>query len=96
MNPDRVILVIVLTILIVIGANGILYLSLRRGNETNMVNLTRKFLHNARNPWQEEDQSLQELSRLVGDLNSPKNAKSEDTPVNNELNQTQPGNPHAR
>lgn len=96
MNPDRVILVIVLTILIVIGANGILYLSLRRGNETNMVNLTRKFLHNARNPWQEEDQSLQELSRLVADLNSPKNAKSEDTPVNSELNQTQPGNPHAQ
>lgn len=96
MNPDRVILVIVLTILIVVGANGIIYLSLRRGNDANMVDLTRKFLHNARNPWQEEDRSLQELSRLVEDLNSPKNAKSDATPVDNELNQTQPGNPHAR
>jgi len=96
MNPDRVLLVIVLTILIVVGANGIIYLSLRRGNEANMVDLTRKFLHNARNPWQEEDQSLQELSHLVEDLNSSKKAKSDDTPVNNELNQTQPGNPHDR
>ena len=96
MNPDRVILVIVLTILIVIGANGIIYLSLRRGNDANMVDLTRKFFQNARNPWQAEDQSLQELSHLVEDLNVPKKPIPDDTPVNNELNQTQPGNPHAR
>jgi hypothetical protein len=95
MIPDRVILVIVLTVLIVVGVNGILYLALRRGNEANMVDVARKFLHNARNPWIEEDQALQELSRLVADLNVPKNGNPPDDPVSDVVRHTEPGNPDA-
>jgi len=68
MESDRIFLVIVLTAVIVIGINGLLYVAFRRGNEANMINLTRKALQNTRNPWQEEDQALQELSKLVADL----------------------------
>ena len=68
MESDRIFLVVVLTVVIVIGINGLLYLALRRGNEANMIDLTRKALKNTRNPWEEEDRSLQELSSLVADL----------------------------
>jgi|GEM_PF-2166248 len=68
MESDRIFLVIVLTAVIVIGINGLLYLAFRRGNEANMIDITRKALQNARNPWQEEDRALQELSSLVADL----------------------------
>ena len=68
MESDRIFLVIVLTVVIVIGINGLLYLAFRRGNEANMIDLTRKALKNTHNPWEEEDRSLQELSSLVADL----------------------------
>jgi len=68
MESDQIFLVIVLTVVIVLGINGLLYLALRRGNEANMIDLTRKALKNTRNPWEEEDRSLQELSSLVADL----------------------------
>jgi hypothetical protein len=83
MDTDRVLLVIVLTALIVIGVNGILYVALRRGNEANLVDLTRKSLQNVRNPWQAEDQALEELSRLVANLNSPESTNSTDERVEN-------------
>lgn len=68
MESDRVFLVIVLTAVIVIGINGLLYVAFRRGNEANMIDITRKALQNTRNPWQEEDRALQELSNLVSEL----------------------------
>jgi hypothetical protein len=68
MDSNRIFLVIVLTAVIVIGINGLLYVAFRRGNEANMIDLTRKALQKTRNPWQEEDEALQELSRLVADL----------------------------
>lgn len=95
MISERVILVILLTILIVVGANGILYLALRRGNEANMVDIARNFFHNARNPWKEEDQALQELSRLVADLNFPKNDDLGDAPSSDGVSPTEPENTHA-
>lgn len=96
MDTDRVLLVIVLTVLIVVGVNGILYVALRRGNEANLVDLTRKSLHNVRNPWQAEDQALQELSRLVADLNSPENINSTDEQVENGSDQPASRNIHAQ
>lgn len=87
MDSDRVFLVIILTIVIVIGINGILYLALRRGNEANFIDLTRKSMMNVRNPWESEDQALQELARLVADLNSPENIPPPDRPVDDKLSQ---------
>ena len=83
MESDRIFLVVVLTVVIVIGINGLLYLALRRGNEANMIDLTRKALKNTRNPWEEEDRSLQELSTLITNLKAqektvPSDSSAED------------------
>jgi acyl CoA:acetate/3-ketoacid CoA transferase alpha subunit len=74
MDSDRIFLVIVLTVVIVIGVNGLLYLAFRRGNEANIINLTRK-TPRILNPWQEEDRLLQELSSMIADP-KPKNGCS--------------------
>ena len=95
MDSDRIYLVIILTVVIVIGVNSILYLALRRGNEANLINLTRKALHTARNPWQEEDQSLQELARLVADLKTSQNTIPPDSPSDKGLDQTEQKDAHA-
>jgi hypothetical protein len=84
MESDRIFLVVVLTVVIVIGINGLLYLALRRGNEANMIDLTRKALKNTRNPWEEEDRSLQELSSLVADLKTREKTIHPDSPAENE------------
>ena len=46
----------------------VVYAGLRRGKEANMVELTRKAAQRARNPWQDEEEALQELSRMVSSL----------------------------
>jgi hypothetical protein len=45
-----------------------IYLSLRRGDEVNTVNMLRKAARRARNPWKDEDDALKELSNLVEKL----------------------------
>ena len=65
---EKLLLVICLTVLIVAGLNALAYAALRRGNEANMIELTRKAAQRARNPWKDEEQALQELSRLVTSL----------------------------
>jgi hypothetical protein len=87
MDSGRIALVIVLTVVIVVGINGLLYLALRRGNEANMIDLTRKALKHSRNPWQDEDRSLQELSSLVADLKAQGKTIHPDLPAENEADQ---------
>jgi hypothetical protein len=96
MESDRIFLVIVLTVVIVIGINGLLYLALRRGNEANMIDLTRKALKHSRNPWQEEDQSLQELANLVADLKAREKSIPPDSPVEKESGQPVQGKNNAQ
>ncbi len=74
MDPNRVFLVVCLTIGGVIAFNVMIYLSLRRGNEVNTVDMFRKAAKRARNPWKDEDVVLKELSNLVAGL------KKEDIP----------------
>jgi hypothetical protein len=50
-----------------------IYLSLRRGNEVTTVDLMRKAARRARNPWQDEDEALQELSEIVAGLRPDEN-----------------------
>ncbi len=69
MDSGRIILIISLTIIGVILLNAALYLALRRGQEANMINLLRKAAGRARDPWKDEAEALEELSRLVADLN---------------------------
>lgn len=70
MDMDRALLVICLTVGVVVLINIMIYLSLRRGNEVTTVDLFRKAARRARNPWQDEDDALQELSDLVAGLRS--------------------------
>lgn len=65
MDLDRALLVICLTVGAVILFNVMIYLSVRRGNEVTTIDMMRKAARRARNPWQDEDDSLQELSDIV-------------------------------
>jgi len=65
MNTDNVTLVVCLTLFMVIGINAALYVALRRGGEASLIELTRRAVHRLRDPWKDEDEALQELSRLV-------------------------------
>jgi hypothetical protein len=65
---NKVFLVVCLTILGVIALNAIIYLSLRRGDEANAIDMVRKAARRARDPWKDEDDALEELSRLVTDI----------------------------
>jgi len=68
MDMDRALLVVCLTVGAVVLFNVMIYLSLRRGNEVTTIDLLRKAAHRARNPWQDEEDALQELSDLVAGL----------------------------
>jgi hypothetical protein len=68
MDMDRAFLIICLTVGAVVLFNVMIYLSLRRGNEVTTIDLLRKASRRARNPWQDEDDALQELSELVAGL----------------------------
>jgi hypothetical protein len=68
MDLSKVTLVICLTLFIVVGVNAALYVSLRRGNEAGQIELFRRAAQRAREPWKEEDEALQELSRRVASL----------------------------
>ena len=72
MDMDRALLVVCLTVGAVVLFNVMIYLSLRRGNEVTTVDMLRKAARRARNPWQDEDDALAELSDLVAGLKSNK------------------------
>lgn len=68
MDPNRAFLIVCLTVSAVIFFNVMIYLSLRRRNETTTIDLMRKAARRARDPWKDEDDALQELSNLVSGL----------------------------
>ena len=68
MDPNRAFLIVGLTVSAVIVFNVMIYLSLRRRNETTTIDLMRKAAGRARHPWKDEDDALRELSNLVSGL----------------------------
>jgi hypothetical protein len=78
MDFSQVALVICLTLIIVVGVNAALYVSLRRGNEAGQIELFRRAAQRAREPWKEEDEALQELSRRVALLKGTEVSRPED------------------
>jgi hypothetical protein len=70
MDIERASLVICITIFVIIGINAAIYVSFRRGHQTTTINLFRKALTRARDPWETEDRALQELSDLVSQFHS--------------------------
>jgi hypothetical protein len=68
MDTSKLGLVACLVIFIVIGVNGMIYLMVRRDRSAGAIELFRRASHKARNPWQEEEESLKELSKRVSEL----------------------------
>jgi hypothetical protein len=78
-DPGKVMLVIGLTLLIVIGVNVLIYFSVTRKGTIGQIELMRRAANQARNPWEVEDNSLSELSKLVADLQKkPDQGQDED------------------
>lgn len=78
---EKVALVIGLTLLIVIGVNVALYFSFRDRSLPHQIELFRRAAKRARNPWQDEDDALGELSNLVAKLKNNNQLNEEDTPT---------------
>lgn len=84
MDADRAIIIAVITILVVILFNVMLYLSLRRGNEITSIDMVRRAARRARAPWKDEDDALEELSKLVNKLKEETNKvdnQAEEPPI---------------
>ena len=64
----RVILALLIVVILVLGVNGLLILALRKGRDIQQIRLWQKAVHRARDPWQNENKDLEELSRLVSEL----------------------------
>lgn len=76
MDYERVALVVCLTLFIIIGINAALYVTLTRRNGTiGQIELMRRAARRARHPWEEEDKSLEELSRLVAPYRTSQGGK---------------------
>jgi hypothetical protein len=80
-DPGKVLLVIGLTLLIVIGVNVVIYFSVTRKSSIGQIELLRRAAKQARNPWEVEDNSLAELSRLVADLKEKPSQEKDDNPA---------------
>jgi hypothetical protein len=65
MDPSKATLVICLTIFVVIGINAAIYALIVHGDAHRQIDLFRKASLRARNPWESEDKSLEELSKQV-------------------------------
>ncbi len=70
MDLDRAFLVVCLTVAGVVAINVMIFLSVRRGKDVTTIDLMRKAARRVRNPWQDEDDALEELSELVSGLKS--------------------------
>jgi len=68
METDNILWVVCLAVAIAIGIPALLYLSLRRGQDINTIDLMRHAVGRARVPWGDEDEALAELSRRVSKL----------------------------
>lgn len=68
MDTGRAALVIFLTLVIVIGVNVLIYLSLRNRSSIGQIEMLRRAARRARNPWEDEDNDLRELSRRVAEF----------------------------
>lgn len=85
MDLDRAFLVICITVFAVVAINIGIYLSVRRGDDVNTINMFRKAASRARDPWKDEDDALKELSNLVARLKDQ--TPERDNPEENQIEQ---------
>jgi hypothetical protein len=68
MDATKIILVVCITLAAVAILNAAIFAALRRGNESGQIELFQRAVHRSRQPWQPEDDALNELSRRVEEL----------------------------
>lgn len=62
-------LVLCLGVLAAIGLPVLIYMGARGGSGVRAIDIFKRGANIARNPWQQEDENLEELSRRVEHLN---------------------------
>jgi hypothetical protein len=68
MDTTKVILVVCITLAAVAIINAAIFAAIRRGNEAGQIELFQRAVRRTRQPWQSEDDALQELSKRVEEL----------------------------
>jgi len=68
MDVSKATLVICITVFVVIVINAAIYSAFRRKDGTGAIDLFRKAASQARNPWENEDTQLQELSKKIEEI----------------------------
>lgn len=77
MDIDRATIVVCITLFVIIVVNAAIYVSFRRGNQSTAIDMLRKVMTRARDPWEAEDQALQELSELTSQFRADKDKGNE-------------------
>ena len=65
MDYSKAILIVSITLVVVIILNAAIYVGTRRKRPNNTIEMFRTAAKRARNPWEDEDTALSELSDLV-------------------------------
>lgn len=65
---ERAILIICLTVFVAVGILAVLYAGARRGSAIGQIEIAKKIIKGARDPWKPEDEQMDELARKVEDL----------------------------
>ena len=68
MDTTKIILVVCITLAAVAIINAAIFAVLRRGNESGQIDLFQRAIRRSRQPWQSEDDALNELSKRVEEL----------------------------
>ena len=73
-------IIVGLVILFVLGLNIGLIRAARRGSFSRDIEMYRRVARRAQDPWKNEDENLEELSRLVGHLKKQKDDDKGESP----------------
>jgi hypothetical protein len=68
MDTTKIILVVCITLAAVAIINAAIYAAFRRGNEAGQIQLIQRAVRRSRQPWQKEDEALNELSKRIEEL----------------------------
>ncbi|MEJ2265096.1 MAG: hypothetical protein P8X95_16750 [Anaerolineales bacterium] len=77
MNTEKAIIVVCLTLFIVIGFNAAIFLSFRRRGTRGQIDMFREAAQRVKDPWKDEDEALEELSKRVASLKEKTRKKDE-------------------
>lgn len=80
MDQSKAFIVLGIALFLVVLFNLGIYASLadKKGKKPGTVDLLRDAFKKARNPWEDEDNALKELSEIVAKLRNETNGKTDD------------------